>query len=686
MNRMLTFLASILALGLSWSVQAQILSPEELEAKIEPPYKLHEQLSDKGIWSIIDLSGVEAGYVFETGNLAPLPGFSGAPIHVLVTMLNDGKFLRAELLDHNEPIFVSGLGQAPFHEFMRQYRGLSVFDPITVGVPYGAGDGGSAQVYLDGVTKATASVRIAHESILGAALDVARTHMQGLAAGPAPSPRQDGDPLTWAQLVQKGLAHNHKILNHEVDAAFVGTLWEDDDPEAQEDPDGVYLDLWVIDIGPRAIAAGVLDADTLAERDQLMSIADHDEPLLLLANGRHGLVSEDFVRNTAPDLLSATQHGLPISLRDADVFVDTGSGVPEFEHKMMLRTDRRLGFDPTSEWALQVRAVREHGMFRPEIGTRDFEVTQATPEAFFNRPVVHEPLPVWVESLLARSLDLGALALLLMVLVLIMGRALRRFAAIRAYRPIRLAFLAAMVCFVGWWGQGQLSIVTVTGVLRTALDAGSFTFLLYDPFSLMIWGVVLASLIVWGRGLFCGWLCPYGALQELTHALGRALRLPEIRVPDRWDQRLKFTKYGVLAVMIVAAIFAPAANDALAEVEPFKTAITTGFDREWWFVLYAGFWLVLGLVVFKAFCRYLCPLGAFLALGGLARRFDWIPRRKDCGSPCQLCKVRCNYNAIEKSGAIRYDECFQCLDCVTIHDDQKTCVPLVLAAKRKRAA
>ena len=79
-------------------------------------------------------------------------------------------------------------------------------------------------------------------------------------------------------------------------------------------------------------------------------------------------------------------------------------------------------------------------------------------------------------------------------------------------------------------------------------------------------------------------------------------------------------------------------------------------------------------------------MACLLALGGLARRFDWIPRRTDCGSPCQLCKVRCNYNAIEKSGAIRYDECFQCLDCVTIHEDQATCVPLVLAAKRRQAA
>jgi polyferredoxin len=196
--------------------------------------------------------------------------------------------------------------------------------------------------------------------------------------------------------------------------------------------------------------------------------------------------------------------------------------------------------------------------------------------------------------------------------------------------------------------------------------------------------VALLSLLYWGRGLFCGWLCPFGALQEFAHHIAKALHLPQIRVSERWDTRLKWIKYGALAVLIGTA-FWPTLNDTLVEVEPFKTSITVGFDREWIYVSYAAFWLLLGLVVFKSFCRYLCPLGAFLALGGLLRRRDWIARRVECGSPCQLCKVRCKYGAIEPSGAVRYDECFQCLDCVTIHDDKTQCVPLILAARRETA-
>jgi polyferredoxin len=126
--------------------------------------------------------------------------------------------------------------------------------------------------------------------------------------------------------------------------------------------------------------------------------------------------------------------------------------------------------------------------------------------------------------------------------------------------------------------------------------------------------------------------------------------------------------------------------DKAAEIEPFKTAITTFFVREWYYVAYAALWLVLGMFVFKGFCRYLCPLGALMAIGGVLRLRRWIPRREECGSPCQLCLVKCNYEAIAPSGKVQYSECFQCLDCVTIHDDADQCVPLILKGRAARRA
>lgn len=657
------------------------LTRDEIAAFIVPPYALGEPVNDLGVWTLLNSGGAEAGYVFETKDMAPLPGFSGGPINMLVLLDLEGKFIDVRLISHNEPIFVSGLGEAPFRKFLEQYRGHSINTPLVVGVPYGDGGAGSGLVYLDGVTKATASVRIAHESILAATLQVAREKMQGVQSAPPAHPDPDHDEaLDWQALVDQGIARNLKVTNAELDAAFKGTVWAHDDAEAQADPGGVYLDLWLVDIGAPSIARAVLDDEALRDLDRFLKVSTFDEPLLVIDAGRHGLVSAEFVRNTAPDLLGAVQDGLPVALRDADMIFNTRPGVPEGT-AMILRTDRRLGFDPAREWTLQVQAVRQHGMFQPEVGSVTFELTHVTPERFYARAEVAKALAPWAEAMRNRAGDLIALAVALPLLLLALGPGMNRLAGLRVYTPVRLGILAVMTGFVGWWGQGQLSIVTPLATLRTALEGGSFAYLLYDPFSLLIWAVAGLGFVLWGRGLFCGWLCPFGALQEFAHHLGRLLRLPEWELSAIWDARLKWLKYGLLAAMVATVLLRPDRVDTVAEVEPFKTAITTFFLREWPFVAYAAAWLVLGMFTFKGFCRYVCPLGALMAIGGLLRGRDWIARRAECGSPCQLCKVRCKYGAIKASGAISYSECFQCLDCVTIHNDARQCVPLVLAAK-----
>ncbi len=676
--------ASLSALLAARPAQADLLTREALADFVRAPFSVGEPLNDKGVYSLLNSGGIEAGYIFETEPLAPLPGFSGAPINLLVVLDLEGRFMDVQLIEHNEPIFVSGLGEAPFHKFFEQYGGLSISDSIVVGTPYGDGAAGSSLVYLDGVTKATASVRIAHESVMGAALAVAREKMQGLATAPPafPDPAHSED-LTWEDLVAQGIATHRQLSNAEVDALFAGTLWEDDDPEARDYPDEPFLDLWIVDLGPASIARAALSGDSYDELRQFMEISENDEPILLIETARHGLVSEDFVRNTAPDRISAEQDGLPVALRDADLFVALADGAPDGT-AMILRTDRRLGFDPSRDWVLKVQAVREHGMFQPETGSVTIEVPHVTPDRFFTRPEQITPAPPWLEALRNRQGDLITLGIFLSGLLAVLALRMNRLAGARQFTPVRLGVLAVVIGFIGWWGQGQLSIVTVLGVLRTALDGGSFAFLLYDPFSLLIWAVTILGFIAWGRGLFCGWLCPFGALQEFAHHLGRALRLPQIEPSAYWDRRLKWLKYGMLAGLLAIVFAAPGQVDKAAEIEPFKTAITTLFVREWYYVAYALFWLLLAMVLFKGFCRYICPLGAVMAIGGLIRGRDWIARRAECGSPCQLCRVKCRYGAISRDGKIAYDECFQCLDCVAIHDDAERCVPLVLKARGAR--
>lgn len=659
---------------------AQTLSREQAFSYLRPPYDLGEEIQP-GVWELINLDSRVAGYGFETEPLAPLPGFSGAAINLFVQVTLEGKFINAEIISHNEPIFVSGLGQAPFHSFVTQYRGLSITDTLVVGVPYGGKSTGSSLIYLDGVTKATASVRIAHETILAASFAIAREKMAGIAARQPTRPNPDyNEELTWDDLVKQGIAKRKLVTNAQVQESFKGSTWEDDDADAVDYPKEPYLDLWVIDVGPTSIAKAVLSKESFEELERFKEISDNDEPILVIDAGRHGLVGPDFIRNTSPDLIFAKQDKLPIALRDADLDVELANGVPG-EVAMILRTDRRLGFDPTQKWQLSVRAIREHGVFQPEIGIRDFTLEHATDKRFFKTDTVEAPAPAWQQAIGQRAPDIAALSIGILGLSWLLAFRMNWFAGLANYTTIRFTILAFMIGFVGWWGQGQLSVATFLGVLRGAYEGQSLEFLVYDPFSLLIWGVVIISFVFWGRGLFCGWLCPFGAMQEFASKLGEVIGIKLIRVPEKLDYWLRYTKYLILGVMVYAAFFAPALNDRLIEIEPFKTAVTVYFVREWYFVAYAVGLLIFSMFVFKGFCRYICPLGAVMAIGGLFRVQKWIPRRIECGTPCQLCKVSCDYNAIKKSGEIRYDECFQCLECVTIHEDEDQCVPLVLAAK-----
>ncbi|AOZ68753.1 hypothetical protein LPB142_04995 [Rhodobacter xanthinilyticus] len=668
---------------------AEPLPREAIEAEIVAPYGLGEAVNDQGVWALLNSGGGPAGYVFETGPLAPLPGFSGQPINMLVLLDTEGRFIDVRLLSHNEPIFVSGLGEAPFRAFLEQYRGHAISEPLVVGTPYGAGGAASDNVYLDGVTKATASVRIAHESILAATLAVAREKMQGVSAGPPPRPDPAHDEaLDWPRALAEGLIGRLTVTEAELDAAFAGTKWASDG--AGGDPEAPFIDLYVVDLGPPALARAALAPETLAEIARFTARAPDDELYLLIEAGRHGLVSEDFVRNTAPDRLSASQDGLPLALRDADILPELGPSVPpelSDATRMVLRLDRRLGFDPTRPWELALQAVRLHGQFQPEPGETHFALSLATPERFFLRPEAPRALSPFEEALRNRAADLWALGALLVALFAAL-LAQSRLAGLRAFTPLRLGVLAVVIGFVGFWGQGQLSVVTLLAVLRglKAQGAAGLEVLLYDPFGLLVWAAAIAGFFLWGRGLFCGWLCPFGALQEFAHHLGRLLRLPRWEPPPSLARALLWTGPVALAGLVATALLAPDHAETVAEIEPFKTAITLHFARPWPYLLWAGGWLAVSMVWFKGFCRSLCPLGAAMRLGGLLRLRAFIPRRAACGSPCQLCKVRCRYGAIAKTGEIRYSECFQCLDCVKIHDDPGLCVPLVLAARREGRA
>ena len=292
----------------------------------------------------------------------------------------------------------------------------------------------------------------------------------------------------------------------------------------------------------------------------------------------------------------------------------------------------------------------------------------------------HEWLQVWQ----SQRVDITVLLLGLVVLTTGLIAQKRMSATDTRLRLLRSTYLVFTVGFVGWYAQGQLSIINITGAIESLSTGGDLSFLMNDPITVILWVFVAGTLLVWGRGTFCGWLCPFGALQELISLIANAAGLQQRRLRAALDRQLKWLKYGVLATILVSIFAAPSFARIAIEVEPFKTAISLYFDREWPFVLWALSCLALGVFVYRGYCRYICPLGAALASVNFLQRWSWIPRRNECGTPCQSCRYKCEYQAIEDTGKVNYSECFQCLDCVSIYQDTKRCLPLIQEGRAAR--
>ena len=303
------------------------------------------------------------------------------------------------------------------------------------------------------------------------------------------------------------------------------------------------------------------------------------------------------------------------------------------------------------------------------------------PDAAAYAPVPEAP--AWHAAWHARRADLALLGAGLAVLALMLAG--QRWLTARRGRLAgwRVAYLVFTLVFIGWVGQAQLTIVNLTSLIESLMAGTGAAFLLADPMTVALWVFVGLTLVVWGRGSFCGWLCPFGALQELVSLVTRRLGIRPRHLRAALDARLKRIKYALLALTVGAAFTSPAWAERLVEIEPFKAAISLHFQREWPYVLYALACIALSVFVYRGYCRYICPLGAALAVVGRLRVLRWIPRRKECGTPCQSCRHRCDYQAITPAGKVDYEECFQCLECVSIHQDAQRCLPLIVERKQR---
>ena len=676
---------------------AGTLTRPAVEAMFPPPLIVGEKMQHLPVWPIFRRAGATPeilNYVFETEDLEPVAGYGGKPLNVLVVMDRHGAYLQTRLLSHYEPIFRSEAGTALLSEFSAQYHGLTVQHEIHVLTAKAQRQVSPTKATLHGIVAGTVTANAIDRSIMESAAQVAQEVArektdQAAAAPPAKALRGADDRYQrtgWNGLAAAGLVQHWAIAQGELEPRFRGTPGAGRDAEGMIRPQALALDLWLSWIGLPQAGRNALEP--LRWR-QVRELREQGQAVLMvLDGGRHALEAPDATGNRPRGAQLSLQQGgkafalTELSWRQGLRLSGQHSGVAAASvaryYTLAAAADgSRLNIEQPV--ALELSVWRRSGDAPEAIARAAVSRNFAVPDVAAYRP--ERETPRWLEPWSKRALDLSILGLALLLLVVLLAAQRRLVAKPGRLQQVRLAYLVFTLVWLGWIAQGQLTIVSLTSLIEALVAGRSAEFLLADPMAVLLWAFTGVTLLVWGRGTFCGWLCPFGALQELIAVAARAAGLAQSHLRLRTDALLKPIKYALLALLVGASFTSAAWTERLVEIEPFKTSISMHFQRDWPYLVFAAACLLLSTLVYRGYCRYVCPLGAALALLGRLRILDWIPRKAQCGTPCQTCRHGCHYQAIAVTGRVDYSECFQCLDCVEIHDDDRHCLPLVMQRK-----
>jgi len=186
-----------------------------------------------------------------------------------------------------------------------------------------------------------------------------------------------------------------------------------------------------------------------------------------------------------------------------------------------------------------------------------------------------------------------------------------------------------------------------------------------EPSAMIMFGALLVLTLLFSRG-FCGWVCPFGSLQEWIGMLGRRIFKNRYNPTGRWERRLRYLKYVILLVIIALTWRLGAL--VFRAYDPFLAFfhLGQGIAEMPWAYAALGVVLIGSLKYERFFCKYACPLGAVIGILGKVG-ITKIHRASDGCKECNLCQKQC-FAHIDflKTDVITDAECNHCLDC-TVH-------------------
>ena len=612
----------------------------------------------------VTAGGQVLGMVGSTWEIAQTSGYSGKPLDVLVAVTPQGTIAGAKLIRQTEPVLSLGISDADIIAYVDGFRGVDLMrDHAALGPD---------PSLPDVISRATVSTGVIRDGIMRTGRVLAQA--QGLGGGGID--RVSFHPAGWAELLTQGaLAHSLTTMA-EAARAFAGA-------KVPIDPsDAPFLDLY----------AGLIDTPTagrnlLGELDFTAATGSLQPGQALVAVMSRGLYSPrgtEWRRSGSFERIAFQQGDIRITPKADDFIMVEKLALPDaptFKEISLFRLNadpKAGGIDPRRPFDLIVTATRP--LTSGGEAALPITTTIALPAAF---ALAEAPaaMPLWQEFWLQKKFGIAIVGAMLFVLALILFGQEALVSRPKLWLRVRLGFLATTLFVLGWGLNGQLSVVQVVAFLNSLLSGFQWETFLIAPIIFLIWSTVALGMLFWGRGVYCGWLCPFGALQELTNVAARKLGVRQIAVPQGLHERLWVIKYTLFVAIVALSFYSMEKALLLAEAEPFKTVISMRFLRAWPFVLFALAVLAGGLFIERFYCRYLCPLGAGLAIPAKLKVFDWLRRRPQCGRECRLCETKCTVGAIDPLGRINANECVLCLRCQVVMNDAQTCPVLKRRAR-----
>ncbi len=606
-----------------------------------------------------DDGGEVVGWLMLSTDAVDIPGYSGKPLVTLVGLDPKGVITGATVIHHSEPILLVGIPRSALDSFVDFYAGKPAITQVVVG---SSPDPDAVEV--DMISGATVTALAENQTILetGRHLGVSVGVINSESINPGHFVHEDR-PWTWQELVDGGVFGQLTVRESEM--GFEGA-------------EGVFVDILFTVADATHVGKALLGGHEYAYHMGRLAPSKH--LVVVVGSGSSSFKGSGFVRGGLFDRVRIEQGMRTVMFRDTD-YTNLGrlaaAGAPEFkEGAIFVARDGRL--DPGAAFELVFVGSRYDGRGG---FTRDFHAFKASLR-----------LPETVYAVEGGSRDLGAeisaqawynnryeVALVAIFLLLVMGLFVARrwlTGSMKRLRVIHIGVLLFSFVVLGLVLHAQPSITQVLTLVGAAVGDFDIDLFLTEPAIFVFWIFIAIVLFAWGRGVFCGWVCPYGALTELLFKLGRVLKLRHIDLPDGVHRKARWIRYVILLVLIPAFLVSPETGEQLAEVEPFKsTFFVAPWDRE---ALYLIWWVLLlapTLVWYRPFCRYLCPLGAALAVPGSLRISG--PHRRNFCTNCKVCNKGCEPLAIRPNGTIDARECLSCMECEANYRDEQVCPPLI---------